>query len=163
MPVTTRSMVKQQLCLSETTNDTPSVNLELEDTLHTAPELADPSVSSSSSSAESSMAWSDNKEFEISNFQNFDNISNSSNALILHNFEITTPLWMEPDCADTEAMVRTDPSMLTQDSIFKMLDAISSQMLQNYQISKFSLLRPQKMFDVFLWTMTLFTKKFEMN
>jgi hypothetical protein len=44
-----------------------------------------------------------------------------------------------------------------------MLDAISSQMLQNYQISKFSLLRPQKMFDVFLWTMILFTKKFEMN
>jgi len=40
---------------------------------------------------------------------------------------------MEPDCADTKAAVRTDPTMLTQDSIFKMLDAISSQMLQNYQ------------------------------
>jgi len=133
IPVTTRSMVKQQICLSETTNDTPSVNLELEDILHTVPELADPSVSSSSSSADSSMAWSDNEEFEISNFQNFDIISNSSNALILHNFEITTPLKMEPDCADTKAAVRTDPTMLTQDSIFKMLDAISSQMLQNYQ------------------------------
>jgi hypothetical protein len=60
MPVTTQSMVKQQLCLSETTNDTPSVNLELEDILHTVPELADPSVSSSSSSADSSMLWSDN-------------------------------------------------------------------------------------------------------
>jgi hypothetical protein len=40
---------------------------------------------------------------------------------------------MEPDCADTEAAVRTDLTMSTQDSIFKMLDAISSQMLQNYQ------------------------------
>jgi hypothetical protein len=130
MPVTTRSMARIN---KEHVENTTCVNTG-GDSIYSVPSLDDPSVSSSSSSSQNSslMSLSDD-DFGISNVQNFELSSVSMSAFNSHNLNSSQFVRKESDCEDTQPVVKNDNTMLTQDTIMKMLDAISLQMVTNYQ------------------------------
>jgi hypothetical protein len=139
MPVTTRSMRRRhqlQLSYPESNIVHSSVsNLASDDFSDSVPDLNDQHLSSSSSSDESSTLLLDDEDFkiEISNFQISCGESTPEVVFSSHNLEIPGIVNMESDCADEKQVIHHDPSSSTQDMIFKTLEAISSQMLCNYQ------------------------------
>ncbi len=139
MPVTTRSMRRRhqlQLSYPESNIVHSSVsNLASDDFSDSVPDLNDQHLSSSSSSDESSTLLLDDEDFkiEISNFQISCGESTPEVVSSPHNLEIPSIVNMESDCADEKPVIHHDPSLSTQDMIVKTLEAISSQMLCNYQ------------------------------
>jgi hypothetical protein len=59
--------------------------------------------------------------------------STSSSFLTHHNLESVNLSIMKLDCGDPVSVLDTSPGMSNQDDIVKLLTAISSQMMQNYQ------------------------------
>jgi hypothetical protein len=84
------------------------------------------------------ITFSNSKDFEISNFQTGTMLFVS---VVIHvsfvfnssKFGIVNLSIMKSDCGDPASVSDTSPGMSTQDDIVKLLTAISSQMMQNYQ------------------------------
>jgi hypothetical protein len=125
MPVVTRSMAKSVILLDSTV---PASSLVTQDQLVSPSSLL--SCFECGSDLPSSLVFQIPK---ISKFRNFKRNQCSSLHFQHHNFHSVSSCNMEPDGVDCSTGPCSNSTMSTQDEIMKMLNAISQQMVQNYQ------------------------------
>jgi len=142
MPVLTRSMMKHSGSLNydagSISSSSTSSNTILDSELITTPSLLASSQTSPSLPVISSPPLCTEDHFEISNFETLENSNSGSFLPSLFPSLSVQNFTMESECNDQDKNMKIDPDppdsqAMFQQDILKMLTAISSQMMANYQ------------------------------